>query len=265
MKALKNVKLAQYFVRGGKRLVRFTTKNSNWILALITALGAVATAEEFTRATIKAVKLCEEKKPQGAKEIVKTVWELYLPGVGILLVTVTSALGNAHINAKKLATVTGLYAASQADIQAFKTKAKEILGEGKEKKIEDEVERDRVDKNPPPPEDEIVKTGHGDQLFMFGWTGKYFRCNPDYIALKVKELNDEMEDDPDNEVYMNFFIDSLDMPECEAGNATWSKYDMLQHGFNKITADITSCKWMEVNGKKEMVSTLKLVPAPNWI
>lgn len=265
MKALKNVKLVKHFIRGGKKLVKFTTRNSNWILALITALGAVATAEEFTRATIKAVKLCEEKKPQGAKEVVKTVWELYLPGVGILLVTVTSALGNAHLNAKKLATVTGLYAASQADIQAFKNKAKEILGEGKEKKIEDEVERERVEKNPPPPEDEIVKTGHGDQLFMLGWTGKYFRSNPDYLELKMTQLNKELPEEPDEEIYENRFNEMLDLPYCEAGNAVWNMYDLITEGYKKIGLDITTCKWMEVNGKKEMVSTVRFVPNPKMV
>ena len=262
MKALKTVKALRPFLRGGKKLMKFTTKNSNWILALIASVGAIGVAEEFTRATIKAVKLCEEKKPEGTKEIVKTVWKLYLPGVGILLVVVSSICGNASINAKKLATVTGLYAASQADLQSFKKKAKEILGEGKEKKIEDEVERDRVDCNPPPPEDEIHKTGHGDQLFMLGWTGKYFRANPDYLELKMKELNQELSDWPDDEICENRFNEMLELPDCEAGNAVWNTYDMTTEGYNKIELDITTCKWMEVNGKKEMVSTVRFIPNP---
>jgi hypothetical protein len=260
--ALKNIKVVRFLASGVKKLTKFSTKHSNWILALIASLGAVGVAEEFTRATIKAVKLCEEKKPKGAKEIVKTVWKLYLPGVGILLVVVTSVCGNAHINAKRMAAVTSLYAASQTDIKAFKEKAKEILGEGKEKKIEDEVEREKVDKNPPPPEEDIVKTGHGNDLFMIGWTGKYVRANPDFLELIRKQINKEMDEEPDEEIMENRFNELMNLPYCEAGNAIWNKYDMLQEGYKEIQFNITTCKWMEVNGKKEMVSTLRFVPSP---
>ena len=265
MKALKTAKVFRPVVKGAKALTRFTTKNSNWILAILALLGVVSTAEEFTRATIKAVKLCEEKKPQGAKEIIKTVWKLYLPGVGIILVTTLSICGNAKLNARRLATVTGLYAASQADIEAFKAKAKEMLGEGKAKKIEDEVERAKVDRLPPPNEDDIVKTGHGDQLFMFGWTGKYFRANPDYIELKFRELNQEISSEPDGICYMHRLIEMLGMPACDSGNAYWDMYEMLEHGYKKIEADITTCKWMDVNGKQEVVSTLRTIPAPTFM
>ena len=265
MKALKSIKFLKPLAKGCKKLSKFTAKNSNWILALIAAVGTVGVAEEFTRATIKAVKLCEEKKPEGAKEVVKTVWKLYLPGVGIVLVVVSSICGNAHINAKRLATVTGLYAASQADIQAFKNKAKEILGEGKARKIDEEVERDKVDRNPPPPEDEIVKTGHGDQLFMLGWTSKYFRANPDYLELKMRELNQEMTEEPDEEIYENRFNEMMTLPYCEAGNAVWNMYDLMTEGYKKISLDITTCKWVEVNGKKEMVSTVRFVPNPKMV
>lgn len=258
-------KFVKPFATVGKKLFKFTTKNSNWILALLAVLGAFGTAEEFTRATIKAVKLCEEKKPKGKKEILKTVWKLYLPGVGFLIVTTISICCNANINAKRLATVTGLYAASQADIQAFKNKAKEILGPGKEKKIEDEVEREKVDKNPPPKEEDIIKTGHGDQLFMLRWTGKYFRANPEWIELKFRDLNQELASEPDNEINMNRLIDLLGMEWCESGEASWNMYDMMQAGYNKIEADITTCKWMDVNGKKEMVSTLRTVPSPAMV
>lgn len=265
MKSLMTSKVFRPIAKCSRKLIRFTTKNSNWILSILALLGVIGTAEEFTRATIKAVKLCEEKKPQGAKEIVKTVWKLYLPGVGIIFMTTMAVCGNAKINARRLATVTGLYAASQADIQAFKAKAKELLGPGKAKKIEDEVERDRVDRLPPPSEDQIIKTGHGNDLFQFGWTGVYFRANPDYIELKFRELNQEISATPDGVVYMHRLIEMLGMPQCDSGNAFWDMYDMLEHGYKKIEADITNCKWMDVNGKQEMVSTLRPIPEPNWL
>lgn len=265
MKALKTAKIFRPAVKGIKNLTKFTAKNSNWILALLALLGVIGTAEEFTRATIKAVKLCEEKKPQGAKEVIKTVWKLYLPGVGIILVTTLAVCTNAKINARRLATVTGLYAASQADIQAFKQKAKEMLGDGKERKIEDEVERDKIDRNPPPEEQFIAKTGHGDQLFLFGLTGQYLRANPDYIELKFSEFNQAMSETVDGCLDVNNLIERFDLNRCVLGNSCWDKYEMLENGYKEIKAKLTTGKWVEVNGKQEMVSTIECEPNPNVI
>ena len=265
MKALKTAKIFRPLVTTSKKLVRFTTKNSNWILAILTILGIVGTAEEFTRATIKAVKLCEEKQPQGAKEIIKTVWKLYLPGVGLILVTTLTVCGNAKLNAKKLATVTGLYAASQADIMTIKEKAKEMLGEGKARKISDEVEREKLNRDPPPTEDFITKTGHGNQLFRMDLNGGYFRANPDYIDLKFAEFNQDMSEEVDGVLDANNLLERFDMPRCSLGNAFWDKYDMLEHGYKEVKAVLTTGQWMDVNGVKEMVSTVECEPRPSLL
>lgn len=246
----------------GKRIFRYTAKNSNWILAALASLGVAGTAISFTKATVKAVKLCEEKQVHGKKEVLKTVWKLYIPGVGFALATTIAICGNAHINARRLATVSGLYVASQADLKAFKEKTKEMLGEKKEKKIEDEVERDKVAKADIPPEHDIVKTGHGNQLFIFGWTGGWFRACPEWVELIEKEINDELKSEVDNILYMHRLIEKLGLPECQSGNLYWDYAEMMMNGTKKIALDITTCNWMEVNGKQEMVCTLNVSPWP---
>ena len=259
---MKAVKLIKPLANGTKHVARLAGKHSNWILAVIAALGLGATAFEFTRATIKAVKLCEEKQVKGAKNIIKTVWKLYIPGVGIVIATTIAIFGNAHSNAKKLMQMTSAYVAGKADMKQLKDKAKEILGEGKEKKIEDEVERDKVKNTEIPPEEKIIKTGHGNDLFLDGLTGQWFRASPDFIELQLKTLSDEMRDDIDNNLYVHRYIELFGLNKSYIGNWYWSMSDLLKEGYKCLEADITACQWMTVNGKQEMVSTFEVEPKP---
>lgn len=265
MKALKALKFAKPFFKGGRKLARFTVKNSNWILSLITLFGMGAAVGTAVDATVKAVKLCEEKQVHGTKEVIKTVWKLYIPTAGFIIVATTSVLGNAHINAKRIATVTGLWAASQTDAKLFHDKAQEILGEKKTKDVEAEAERQKVLLNPPPAEDEIIQTGHGNDLFMFGWTGKYFRASPEYIELVFDKWNQEIQGDMDGTAYVHRIIDMLDMPACDSGDAYFDMVRLQTEGYKEIRPNITACQWMVVNGKREMVSTLRFTPQPTGL
>lgn len=263
MKSIANVKVLKPLVVGCKRFMRFTRQNSNWILALLGVLGLFGTAASCVDATIKAVKICEEKQVKGAKEIVKTVWKLYLPTVGCILVTTTTILGNAHSNAKKLATVTGLYAASQADIKAFKDKAKEMLGKGKVEKVENEVAKDQIHKIDYEHEN-IAHTGHGDKLFRFKLNGQLVRTSPEYIDLIMERFNNAIEKDPDGAILVSVITRELHLSPSYVDNMYYDLAEMKQHGVQKIEADIREIGWETVNGKEEMVADFDLYPAPEW-
>lgn len=237
-------------------------QNSNWIVASISVLGVMATAWAFTDATIKAVKVCQEKQVHGKKEVLKTVWKLYIPGVGIVLFTTLAILGNAHSNARKLAIVTGAWAAQKADLKAIKAKAKEMLGDGKVNKIEDETEREKLKTQPLPTPNEIQATGHGDQLFRFGWTGQYFRANPDYIDLMFREANEEARDGLDELLMVNNITDKFNLPPTDSGYARYDFTTLREQGIEAVKADIRTLEWVNITGKPEMVSIVKLDPEP---
>lgn len=265
MKSLKTVKILRPLYVGGRRLMRYVSKNSNWILSALAMLGVVGTAAEFTRATIKAVKLCEEKQAHGVKEVIKTVWELYIPGIGIALVTTIAIAGNARMNARRIAGISSLLAATNMDNRLLKEKAKEMLGEKKVEKLEDEVEREKVKQMTIPSEDQIHKTGHGNDLFIFGWNGQWFRACPDYIELVFREFNDLMAAEPDGVAYMHWLSEKFCLQKCDSDNCYYDMYDILHQGYKKVEADITDCQWMDVNGKQEMVCTLRCNPCPQWL
>lgn len=265
VKVAKTAKLAAPFVKGLKQFGKELSKNSNWIFALLGMVGLAGTTWQMIDATIKAVKLCEEKEIKGVKEIVRTVWKLYIPGIGFIILTTVSIAGHTRLNralSKKLVTATGLYAASQADLKAFKDKAKEMLGERKAEKIEQEVTQDKVKKLVPPDEKDIVDTGHGNQLFQLSLTGGYLRACPEWVELQIKTFNDELDDSVDGVAYVHRLLELFHQPECDVGNLYYDKYDMLQKGYKRVEADITTCRWDEYKGKPEVVSVISLTPWP---
>ena len=244
----------------GKNGLRFTKKNSNWILAWLAVLGITGLTWATIKGTIKAVKLCEEKQVHGKKEVIKTVWRIYIPAAGFFILTTISILSNAKINASKLALMTGLYAMKEADLQEWKNKVKQMVGPKKEQTIETEIEKDKVRRLPPPNEKDIIKTGHGNTLFMDWLTGQWFRASPEYIDYIQEKLNNKMGCEMDQIIMRGYMHELLGLRPCGASELYWDLAEMREHGYNQITLDCTHTEWMEVNGEREIVCTLRCTP-----
>lgn len=260
------VKAVNPIIKAGGKLIRFSKRNSNWLLAVLAMLGLATTTGLAVDATVKAVKLCETKEVKGRKEILKTVWRLYIPAVGGFIVTTASIVGNAHINARRLATVTGLYAMSQADLKSLREKAKEVLGEKKEReKVEDEVAKERLDNLTIPPESQIIKTGHGNQLFMEWLTGQIVRSSPEWVAAISENMDNQFAREVDGVVEVSYYLGQLSIPtDCWVGRAIWDYTEMVERGDKKFEIDCHEIQWMEVNGQQEMVGIIK-PPEPTGI
>ena len=241
-----------------KGVPRFCKHNSNWILAALALLGVSGLTWAAIDGTIKAVKLCEEKEVHGAKEIIKTTWKLYIPMAGFFILTTVAIASNAHINAKKIATLTGLYAASQADIDSMRKKVKEMVGPKKQKEIEMEANKDRLPASVR--ESDIAQTGHGNQLFMDWLTGQYFRASPDYIELVDEKINQSIQGSVDNVLMRGYLQDKLHERDCGTKDLFWDLYELKTHGINEIKLDISVVEWVDVGGQREMCSVLKCIP-----
>ena len=254
----KGLKALHPIIKAGGKIVKFGKKNSNWILAVLAMLGLAGTTALAVDATIKAVKLCETKEVHGKKEILKTVWRLYIPAVGCFIVTTVSILGNAHINARRLATVTGLYAMSQTDLKALKEKAKETLGERKETKMEDEIAKERLNKAVADKQNQIIDTGHGNKLFMEWLTGQLIRTSPEYVEAVAEKMDNQFGKEVDGVVEVSYYLDQFRIPtDCWVARAIWDSAEMRYHGCDKFTIDCHEIQWMEVNGQQEMVGIIK--------
>lgn len=253
-----------------KKGIRFTKRNSNVILTMLAVIGVTVTAEELVRATVKAVKVCEEKQIKDKKEIVKTVWKIYIPSAGFFLITTAAIIGNAHINAKRLATVTGLCALERAELSDLRKKVAEVVGPKKEKSIEDEIAKDRIDATPIPDEGDIIHTGHGNQLYLDFLSGRYIRTSEDHIKLVEEILNRKMGESWDQQVPVKVYFDEMfrDAPakngpaDCLVADLYWDYGDMNLHGEKKIELRTMYHERKIVNGELEMVAAIKPDPFP---
>lgn len=251
------LKFMQPIVKAGGKIVKFSKRNSNWLLAVMGMLGLGVTTGLAIDATVKAVKLCEKNEIKGGKNVIKTVWKLYIPTVGCFIVTTLSIVGNAHINARRLATMTGLYAMSQADLKALKEKAKEVLGKKKEQeKIEDEITIDKLNKMDIPPEDRIIKTGHGNKLFMERLTGHLIRTSPEWVEAVNADIVSQFLKEPDGCVEVSYYLNKFNLPtNCWVAQALWDSFELRERG-QEFEISCRELQWMEINGQQEMVGTI---------
>ena len=252
--------LSSSTVRIVKGAPKFLRHNSNWLLATLALLGVTGLTWSTIRGTIKAVKLCEEKQIQGKKEILKTTWRLYIPAVGFFILTTISIACNARINARRLATMTGLVAMSQADLKQLRDKVAETVGPKKEKAIEAEVEKDKVRALPPMSEKDIIKTGHGNDLFIDWLTGQRIRTSLEWVEATQEKINNTIKDDVTNTLDRRFYHERLHIPHCGADELFWDLAEMRQNGYSEITLDCTHTDWVEVDGRLEMACTIRCVP-----
>lgn len=258
MKGKAAIKAINPIIKAGGRLVRFGRRNSNWILAILAMLGLATTTGLAIDATVKAVKLCETKEVKGRKEILKTVWRLYIPTVGCFIVTTLSIAGNAHSNARRLATVTGLYAMSQADVKSLKEEAKKVMGPRKEQNLEDNVTKERLNKVVPEQQNQIIETGHGKQLFMEYLTGQLIRTSPEHVEAVSERIGAQIDREVDGVVEVGYYLEQFKIPaDCWVARAIWDMAEMLHRGEKKFEIDCREIQWMEVNGVQEMVGIIK--------
>lgn len=254
----KELKLIQPIVKASGKLIKGVKQNSNWILAVLAMLGLAGTSALAIEATVKAVKLCETKEIRGKKEVLKTVWRLYIPAIGCFIVTTVSILGNAHINARRLATVTGLYAMSQTDFKALKEQAKETFGERKEQRMEDDIAKERLNQAVVTQQNNIIETGHGDKLFMEWLTGQLIRTSPEHVAAVAEKMKNQFAKEVDGVVEVSYYLEEFRIPSnCWVARAIWDMAELLMDGGQEFAIDCHEIQWMEINGKQEMVGIIK--------
>lgn len=258
---------ASPIVKFTKKGLRWVSRNSNTILTVTSIAGTALAAVFAVKGTIKAVKLCEEKRPVGKKEVIKTVWKCYIPTVGIVLMTTIAIACNGRINSKRLAMVTSLYSASQKSFQEYQKKVVDTIGEKKEKKIQSEVDKEKLSSITPPPEDQIIKTGKGDFLFRDDWSGQWFRSNPDAIEnARLLTLQKMKEDIEGGIVSLQYAYELLKLKNCGCADQCMWDWSEIMANNGGVFDFVISSEWCEVNGKQEIVGVLHFNPwpVPTW-
>ena len=262
-------KITKPIVKMTKHGLRFITKNSNVLLTIISATGVIATIWVTITGTIRAVKLCEEKKFVGAKEMIKTVSKCYIPTVAIAFLTTTAILCNGKINAKRLAVLTSAYSGSVETIKKIEEKMSDQIGPKKTQKAVDTAETELAKEHIPKDENEVTATGKGKQLFFLASTGQWFysdRNGVELAELKVQNIIKEaMRNWGVSEVIqLKEVQEALDLPVSDQGELMgWLTDDFIDS--NETVHFEISCDWMDIpwgHGGKEMVGVIRVAPWP---
>ena len=226
------------------------SKNSPTILTGLAVAGFVSTVIFAVKATPKALEILDQEKimrrdyDNGREitkiDIVKLTWKTYLPTFLMGATSIGCMICANHINLRRNAMITSLYALSETTLKEYQEKVVETIGENKERKIRDEIKGDKI-KNNPPKEGSIILTGKGDTLCYDVLSGRYFKSDIETIRKIENETNKRLLSNM--WVSLNEVYSDLGLPSIELGrDIGWDVDKMLEFNFtSKLTEDGRPC------------------------
>ena len=215
-------------------------KHSPEILTAIGIAGMVTTTVLAVKATPKALELIEKEKDRKNEEFlkeaekngdsecnhisklkpleaVKVAWKPYIPAALTCLASAGCLIGANSVHVRRQAALYSAYKLSETAFTEYREKAKEVVGEEKEKEIRERVSQDHVS-NIIIHEDGIVHTGNGNTLFLDPISKTVFRSSKNSIDKTVNELNWRMTYGSEPYISLEEFYNELKLPHYALGN-----------------------------------------------
>lgn len=195
-----------------KKVGRAAQQHSPEILTGIGIAGMITTTILAVKATPKALEMIEEEKgrileqatveeaqewsdqgkiPMSPIDIVKVAWKPYVPSAVTGIFSITCLIGATSISSRRNAALAAAYKLSETALIEFKEKAVEVVGDKKVKKITEEVNKDKIEKNPVT-KNPILVTEKGNTLIFDTISGRYFKSDMDLINREINRLNARM-------------------------------------------------------------------------
>lgn len=230
-----------------KKVKRTVIKHSPELLTGIGIAGMVTTTVLAVNATPKALYLIEEERNrQDIEELstidtIKAAWKPYIPAAVTGVISIVCLIGASATNHKRNAALATAYNISQAALYEYKEKVIETLGEKKEKQIREEIDKDRIEKNPVSSK-EVIITGTGSTLCYDHQSGRYFESDMETIRRAVNNINKQMLDEM--YVSLNDFYYEIGLGFTKMGNELgWSNRGELidLHFSSQIAEDGRPC------------------------
>jgi len=205
----------------------FLEKNNTTILTGIGIAGVITTAIMTGKATIKANDILKDEDALNdtVLEKIKIVWKCYIPPVMVGGATIGCIIGVNTINERRNAALAGLYSIAQTTFKEYQEQVVKQLGENKERKIRDEVDHEKVLKNPP---DTVIFTG-GNVLCYDSISGRYFQSDIEKIKKTVNEVNRRLMTEMFislNDLYFELGLSGIKLGDDMGFNLDYSLLDM---------------------------------------
>ena len=146
--------------------------NAPTILSGIGVVGVVTTTVMAVKATPKALDILEYREEEKGAELTKfekviATAPIYFPTVLMGTATISCILGANALNKYQQAMLTSAYAYLNTSYSGYKDKVKAIFGEDGERKVREEIAKDRYTKR-------TVQDFDGIKTFYDQFSGRYF-------------------------------------------------------------------------------------------
>jgi hypothetical protein len=173
-----------------KQIEKLVTENSTSILTALGISGTITTAYLSAKAGYKTAKLhLEHEIVYGAfssnKEKAQVVWKVYIPTVVTGSITIGCIVASSKINSRRTAALTAAYSISEKAFSEYKEKVVETMGKTKEKKLRDDIVKDKIIENPP--KGTII--GSGPVVCCDLYTRRYFNSDMETLRKAQNDLN----------------------------------------------------------------------------
>lgn len=203
---------------------RTLRRKSPEILTGIGISGMITTTILAVRATPEALRRIEAKKQNArhkkltAVQTVQAAWTCYIPAGVTGGVSVACLIGASAVNGRRNAALATACSLAENTLRDYRGKVIEAIGEKKENAILDAVDRDRVERNPPPPDKDVPVTegAMAPVLCYDAMFGRYFYSDVETLKKAANKLNWQMNNGCEpyislNELYAEIGLTTVDV------------------------------------------------------
>ena len=231
------------------------SKHSPEILTGLGIAGMISTTVLAVKATPKALCLIEKKKEEmeindadklTVTETVQAAWKPYIPAAVTGTVSVACLIGASSVHLRRNTALAAAYHLSETALVEYKEKVIETIGKNKEKTIRHNIDKDRVDRNPPN-DKEVIITGDGDTLCYDYHSGRYFKTSIDKLKKIENELNARLL--REDYISLNDFYDELGLSFTKMGDDLgWNvEKGLMEFSFSSQLVNDTPCLVLNYN------------------
>lgn len=228
-------------------------ENKSVLLTAVGVVGTVTTGVLSFRAGFKASELIDEEAQAffaehpdhdevdfDLKTKMQLVWAQLIPPVGVGAFTIASIITANRIDAHKAAALAAAYGVSERTLREYKEKVVERLGEKKEQAIRDEIDQDRLTKNPVQ-DRQVIIAGSGEVLCYDNISGRYFQSSMEELRQAENKVNWELVHH--NQASLSFFYDQVGLPPTRHSDEVgWNSNSLLEINYStQMSTDNRPC------------------------
>lgn len=202
-------------------------------LSILSSIGTIATTALAIKATPKAIKEYEKVKDKDIKEKAKVLIPIYAPTLAVGTATIASNICSTVISRKTEASLIAATTLAERCYKKYKGKVKEILGDEVHKNVITSIAEDEKEEI----KDKVETKDDGKLLYWEENIG-YFRADPDYLAVALKNLDETLYYDSGT-VTLKDFLDFADAELCdtESRKGTESALDLKGWSYDYLATE----------------------------